>query len=147
MKFITLLSILPIVFLLANCSSTPAKRIEQNPAIYSSLSSKNKQLVSEGKIAQGMSKKAVFLALGRADSESTGVKKGKRYDRWDYNVLVPVYSHSFHPYYGYGRGYWRRGYYGGFGYAPTVHYVPRRGSSVHFINSRVVGWSHVRRNR
>ncbi|MBK1831822.1 hypothetical protein JIN77_13890 [Verrucomicrobiaceae bacterium R5-34] len=145
MKIILFLS-LPLLALLASCSSTPTSRIEDNPAIYKSLSPKHQELVSKGQIARGMNKPAVFLAMGHPDGKVTGNKDGKDYERWDYTQMVPVYSSGFSPYYGYGFG--RHGYgprYG-IGYIPSVHYVPRRGSSVDFSNGKVTGWNYVSRN-
>jgi outer membrane protein assembly factor BamE (lipoprotein component of BamABCDE complex) len=52
-----------LVFVLASCSATD-NRISERQAAYSGLSNTQKSLVSQGKIAQGMSKDAVYIALG-----------------------------------------------------------------------------------
>jgi len=145
MKLILFLSI-PLLTLLASCSSTPTSRIEQNPAIYKNLSSKHQGLVSKGQIARGMTKPAVFLAMGHPDGKIDGNKNGKTYERWNYTQMVPVYSGGFSPYYGYGYGHRGYGSRYGIGFIPSVHYVPRRGSSVDFSNGKVTGWNSVRRN-
>jgi len=146
MKLFFLLS-LPLLTLLASCSSTPTSRIEKHPDLYRDLSPSHQKLVSEGRIAKGMTKPGVFLALGNPDRKIDGNKDGKSYQRWDYSVLTPVYRGGFSSYYGYGRGFYGRGgsrY--GIGYSPSIHYVPRRGSSVNFSNEKVTGWSVVRHN-
>ena len=144
MLFLFAIGLLPI--LLSSCSSTPASRIQDHPEIYGKLSDKHKSLVSQGRIDRGMTKPAVYLALGHPNTKYAGEKYGKSEERWDYNVYVPVYSHGFSPYYGIGHGcYGRRGYYGAYMH-PTVHYVPRRGSSVFFKSGKVIGWNQVKRN-
>lgn len=142
-----LLLVIPLSAFLASCSTTPATRIQQNPALYSKLSPKHQELVRQGKIDRGMTKPAVFLAMGNPDSKIAGKQHGKSFERWNYNVMVPVYYHGFHPYYGYGyRGCGRyRGHYGLY-YHPSVHYEPRHGASVTFKHGRVSGWSSVQRN-
>ncbi len=145
MKILLFLS-LPLLFLVVSCTSTPTSRIEKNPALYNDLSSKHKKLVSEGKITKGMSKPAVFLAMGHPDRKIDGNKDGKNFSRWAYSVMTPIYSNGFRPYYGYGYGrYGHRSRYG-IGYHPSIHYVPSRGASVEFINEKVTNWSVASHN-
>jgi hypothetical protein len=144
---ILLLITFPLIALLTSCSSTPATRIQQNPALYGQLSTKHQNLVSQGKVERGMTQPAVFLAMGRPDHKIVGEQHGKSFERWNYNRMVPVYSHGFSPYFGYGYG--RHGYRGGhYGLAiqPSVHYIPRHGASVQFNKGKVTGWNSVRRN-
>ncbi len=142
----TLLYILPLVAVLASCSTTPATRIQRNPGIYAKLSPKHKELVRQGKIVRGMRPPAVFLAMGHPDSQSSGIQHGAPFERWHYNVLVPVYSYGFSPYYGYGRYYGCRSGYWGYGLHPSVHYVPRHKATVEFRSGKVTGWSSVQHN-
>lgn len=165
MKKTAFLSISLLTLFFVSCSNNPTSRIKHNPAIYSELSPSHQALVSEGKIEQGMSKPAVFLAMGRADSEQLSMQDGKSIERWNYNTLHPVYSYggyggySNYGYggygyggYGHGRSYGRRGGYrsrgGGrysYGYTPSVAYIPAVGSSVYFGNEKVTGWQGIRK--
>jgi hypothetical protein len=143
MKFLIFLTI-PLIALLASCSSTPQSRIKNNPELFLSLTPKHQALVKEGKIDRGMPEKAVYLAMGNPDSKITGNRDGRSYMRWDYSVLMPVYTSTFGGYYGYG-GYHHgcgSGFYGG--YYPSVAYIPTRGSSIYFKKGIVTGWERVR---
>lgn len=124
--------------LLANCASTPETRIAKNPQIYQSLDQKQQNLVSKGKIDLGLPRDGVFLAMGNPDNRITGNHKGKAYERWDYNKLIPVYTNHIGGYYGTGY-YGRHRHYAGY-YAPSVTYVPTRGSSIYFHQNKVTGW-------
>jgi len=134
--------LLPLSVLLAGCGSTPEKRIERNPQLFQKLNSNEQKLVRVGKISRGMSKPAVFLAMGNPDHKTSGIQHGENFERWHYNTMVPVYSYDVAPYYRYGHGrYGCRSHYGGIGFQPTVHYVPRHGASVEFIKDAVAGWN------
>jgi hypothetical protein len=143
--------------LLVSCASGPERRISRNPEIFQKLSSQDQQAVREGKIREGMSKQAVFLALGNPDAVADGRRSGKPIERWTYNTLKPVYVNSFGG--GFGRGFGggcgygigsvgcgRYGYgsIGGFGGGTFVDYVPYPGPSVEFINSQVSAFSFPR---
>jgi len=145
---IILLFFLPLSAFLASCSSTPAVRIQQNPTLFNPLSTQHKKLVSQGKIAKGMTQPTVFLAMGNPSSKSAGEQHGKSFERWNYSEYVPVYSDGFSPYYGsnYGHRYGYNGGCGRYGISPSVHYHPRHATSVHFRHGKVTGWDRVRRN-
>lgn len=134
---------LPLIALLASCSSTPQSRIQKNPEMFLRLSKKQQTLVSEGRIDRGMSPPAVYLAMGHPDTKIAGNRDGQSYMRWDYTVLMPVYTSGFGGYYGqsgyYGRGHYHPAYY------PTISYIPTRGSSVFFRKGVVAGWERDRR--
>ncbi|GAA5496140.1 hypothetical protein Rhal01_02322 [Rubritalea halochordaticola] len=132
------------LFAFANCtSSTPAARIQQNPVIYDNLSSKDQELVKQGRIAKGMSKKAVFLAWGHPSNNMAGSRDGKDFERWLYNSYRPVYTNRFYGNYGYRWG--RYGHpYSGFGFGPEVNYVPERTAYVEFRKERVTSWARRR---
>lgn len=146
---ILLCLLLPLTAFFTSCSTTPQSRIQRNPELFTKLSPKHQELVRQGRIDRGMTKPAVFLAMGNPDSKSIGEQRGKSFERWYYNVLVPVYTYGFSPYYGYGYGhgygYWDGGYYG-FAMLPSVSYVPRLGSAIDFSSGKVTGWSSMQRN-
>ncbi len=162
MKVFLLLPIL--AFLAVSCaSSTPAKRVEKNPELHAALSSHQKKLVAEGKIENGMSPDAVYLAWGTPASRAEGQDGGQTFEKWDYTRLTPVYHQSLHG--GFGHGFGRsysgrsgrgfgsrsgRGFGGGHGggrgfrsygsFGTGVAYVPYRSAWVKFRNGRVESW-------
>ena len=77
---------------LASCVSTPASRIQKNPALFNSLPPSQKTLVEAGQIAEGMSPPAVFLAWGDPSAVAEGNLNGKSATRWIYSSLQPVYT-------------------------------------------------------
>lgn len=131
----------PIFLLfLAHCATTPSSRIQSNPHLYNALSAKEKRLVAQGRIDQGMSSPAVFLALGSPDKKIQGALGRKSFERWIYTSAVPTYYWGFSPYMGYRwghSGYWR---YGGFGFEPSILFEQRPTSYVEFIDNKVSKW-------
>ncbi len=122
----------------ASCQSpTPATRIQENPALYEALPAKDKALVMQGQIREGMSPQAVYLAWGQPDSQPfVGQDKGKRLTRWVYSTLEPVFIDR--PYCG-----WHHcGPYGGYwcGGGIDTAYVRRPSAYVLFENDKVVSW-------
>ncbi len=138
---------------LASCTSPVERRITANPELYNKLSGNEKSLVSQGRIREGFTKEAVFLAMGRPDQVAAGSQKGAKLEKWTYVGTQPVYSDSYG--FGWGGGYgrfgggYRRGGFGyGYGYGgawdpfwggygPTVTYVPYKAASVTFRSGRV----------
>jgi outer membrane protein assembly factor BamE (lipoprotein component of BamABCDE complex) len=141
MKTLLLFS-LPLFALLASCSSTPQSRIQKNPQLFQNLTPKQQSQVSQGQIDQGMSQSAVYLAMGNPDGKIRGNRDGRSFERWDYTMLIPVYTSGFGGYYG-GGYHGRCGFYGG--YYPTVTYIPTRGSSIYFNKGTVAGWERAAR--
>lgn len=124
-------------FLLGACqTSTPASRIEANPALFQSLPAEHRQLVQQGRICEGMNKDAVMLAWGAPGANAlAGQKNGKTFETWRYTQLVPVYTPHFYPYCG-------RHWYGPYYYDDWT-YIPRTAAEVTFQNGRVSGWQRV----
>ena len=143
---IFLLSVLAL-FAVSCSSSTPVKRIEENPKLYSSLSPRHQALVESGKIENGMSTRAVYLAWGNSDSQAEGQEKGKTIEKWAYNGLAPVYHQSLYDGYGW-RGYGHRGRHRGFypynSFGSSVSYIPYPTAWVRFLNGRVDSWQRGR---
>jgi hypothetical protein len=94
--------------ILPGCSTTES-RISEHPEIFQTLSANDQELVKVGKIREGMSQNAVWLAWGAPDQKATGVARGKPVETWIYNEYT--YANAPYPYpygpFGYG------GYFGG----------------------------------
>jgi hypothetical protein len=93
---------------LTSCSTTET-RISDHPEIFQTLSPRDQELVKAGKIREGMSQNAVWIAWGAPDQKATGVARGRPVETWIYNDYT--YANAPYPYpygpYGYG------GYFGG----------------------------------
>lgn len=134
-------SVLTLVTL-ASCVNPREKRIANNPTIYNALPASDQALVQQGRIREGFSKEAVFVALGRPDQVATGKKSGKSIEKWTYMGTQPVFTNT----YAMGMG-WGGGFRGGFGYCgpwdpfwgsgQSTMYVPYKAASVTFTNNRV----------
>lgn len=129
--------------LLASCAIDGTQgRIEKNPTMYSGLSEADKQRVNSKKIAQGMSKDAVYLAFGAPSRSSKGAKGRSNYERWYYTSLTPNYVGGYYPGYGH---YGPRGYYGyGSGFSAFPDYTEELEAIVEFRNNKVYGWEDAR---
>jgi hypothetical protein len=140
--------------LLGGCAvSTPQSRIATNPALYDTLTSSQKGLVGQGKITEGMTKEAVFLAWGKADYVKSSSDHDKVVETWIYKDVEPVYTSYGYGGYGYGGyGYGYRHHYGrGYHYdpycydfGPTVSYRSYVAGKVSFRNGRVTQWETTR---
>jgi hypothetical protein len=89
--------------------ATPEQRISDHPEIFQTLSPRDQELVKAGKIREGMSPDAVWVAWGTPDQKATGVARGRPVETWIYNEYT--YANAPYPYpygpFGYG------GYFGG----------------------------------
>ncbi|MDP9097388.1 MAG: hypothetical protein M3N48_00130, partial [Verrucomicrobiota bacterium] len=61
--------------ILPGCSTTET-RISDHPEIFQTLSPRDQELVKAGKIREGMSQNAVWVAWGSPDQKATGVARG-----------------------------------------------------------------------
>jgi hypothetical protein len=99
-------------FILAGCSTVDS-RIQEKPAAFQRLSASDQALVRDGKIREGMSRDAVYIAWGEPSEHAPGRNRGQIVDTWIYYATVAgEYEGPFYygyPY-GYGLGY---GFYGG----------------------------------
>lgn len=97
------LSLCASAFVFTSCSTTET-RISDHPEIFQTLSPRDQGLVKVGKIREGMSQNAVWLAWGAPDQKATGVARGRPVETWIYNEYT--YANAPYPYpfgpYGYG---------------------------------------------
>ena len=94
--------------ILTSCSTTES-RIAEHPEIFQTLSPQDQGLVSQGKIREGMSQNAVWLAWGAPDQKATGSARGRAVETWIYNDYTYASAPYPYPYGPYGYG----GYFGG----------------------------------
>ena len=106
-----------VTLLLSGCS-TVESRIADHPDIYHSLSPRQQQLVTNGQIAPGMPRNAVYLAWGSPDQRVEGAMRREMTETWIY-----VYYTSAYPY----------GYGGGFGFGGVIATHRHHGRSFAFI--------------
>ena len=128
---------------LASCASPIERRVSHNPQIYNKLSTADQQAVRSGRIREGMSKEAVFLAWGRPDRVAAGKRDGKNRERWSFTEFEQVQRFGYGGGLGVGMGYGYGGYgwFDPIGYAgPMIDYVPVPGRSVEFVNGQVAGF-------
>src|SRR3954468_7968783 len=76
MKILPALLSSAIALFMVSGTSPIVKRSARNPDIYNSLSDRQKELVQQGRVEEGMTKKAVFLAWGKPDRAAQGSKSG-----------------------------------------------------------------------
>jgi hypothetical protein len=129
---------------LTGCS-TVQDRIAQRPAAFQSLSPSDQALVQQGKIREGMSRDAVYIAWGAPNQRGEGRRGGKSIENWIYfNTTSGDY---YGPWGGYGYPYGYR--YGlGFGYMRGFHGHYRGGYGLYdpfydpffFSNTSVVSY-------
>ena len=150
--------------------ATPESRISKNPELYNSLPARQQQLVTQGQIAPGMSRNAVWLAWGGPGQKINGYARGNATETWVYYTTTTAYGYGGYGGYGYGPygygpwgypGFWGGGvgvfrshhghrfvvfgdpFYDPFYYSyfpPTVQ-VPYK--TVTFVNGRVVGFQRM----
>jgi len=125
--------------LLTGCASPIERRVTRNPEMFSKLTPADQSSVRRGEIREGMTKDAVYLALGRPARVHQGKRGGRDLERWSYNSYEPVYTHhfGFGGYWGAGCGYHDPYYWGG----PSIDYVPVEGTQVEFVGGKVVGFT------
>jgi hypothetical protein len=111
-------------FLLNGCT-TVETRINERPAAFQSLSPGDQALVQQGRIREGMSRDAVYIAWGPPNEQAPGRNRGATVDTWIYYATdAGDYEGPFlygYPY-GYGLGYGYFGYGGGYRHRFRRHY-------------------------
>ncbi len=100
------------LFALAGCT-TIETRIQENPSAFRSLSPRDQALAQQGKIREGFSRDAVYIAWGPPSQRLPGRNRGRIVETWIYDATEagdyqgPFFYGSS---YGYGVGF---GFYGG----------------------------------
>lgn len=134
------ISILTLL-LLVGCVSPIERRVTRNPEMFNKLTPSEQAMVRRGEIREGMTRDAVYLAMGRPARVFRGKRDGKELERWSYNAYEAVYTSSFGfgGWYGSGGhcGHYAPYYWGG----PQIDYVPVEGSFVEFIGGKVSGFA------
>lgn len=112
---------LALMHFLGACSTLPPteRRIAQDPALFEALPKSHQELVVQGRVKEGMSMDAVYLAWGKADEVSLSSRKGKELETWIYLGRQAVRRRTVGIGYGFG-GY---GYCSGYGYGGPVYGV------------------------
>jgi hypothetical protein len=144
------------LFLLASCE-TLETRISQHPDIYQSLSPGDQSLVTQGKIRNGMSQNAVWLAWGDPGQKAVGNMRGHPTETWIY-VNYATYPYPYYgPRFGYGYGFvgarhfhHHRGFiffgdpfYDPFYYSAIPPSIPYPYKTVTFANGRVMSYQYL----
>ena len=129
-------------FCLDSCQTvTPATRISQNPVMFRQLTLEQQLLVQQGRICEGMTRDAVYLAWGNPNTPPvTGQQNGVAYEKWVYNVYQPVMVDSLTV----GPGCWHGPCWGGASMGTSTAYVPREAAWVMFQNNVVTAWESSR---
>lgn len=131
------LAVIAAAFVLGSCqTTTPAERIEQNPLLFRQLSPEQKMMVQQGKICEGMTKDAVFLAWGEPNTPPVfGQRNGVSYEKWVYSTYKPVMVDTV---IGGGFGVGRHWHGGGLG--TSTAYVAQPVAWVMFNQDKVTSW-------
>ena len=141
-RLIHILGLLPLLLFGVSCATTATieGRIERYPEKYAHLPSSHKPLVREGKIKEGMSKDAVYIAWGTPADVRFGGQGGREFEAWRFAGHYPVWSDPFT--FGYARYGSGCGRYYDFG--PSVTYVPYTRAKVEFLDGKVSRWERSR---
>ena len=94
---ISLLLVSLLVGVQVACQSvTPTDRIGSNPVMFRMLPPEQQSLVQQGRICEGMSKDAVYLAWGNPNAAPVmGQQNGTSYEKWVYLQYQPVVVDTF----------------------------------------------------
>ena len=136
-----LLALSAAALFLESCqTATPMTRIDQNPVMFRQLPPAQQLLVQQGRICEGMTKDAVYLAWGNPNTPPvTGQQIGVAYEKWVYNVYQPVMVDSFSM----GTGCWNGPHWCG-GMGTSTAFVPKEAAWVMFQNNVVTSWESSR---
>jgi hypothetical protein len=154
-----LVGALSLTFILTGCT-TIETRISEKQEAFRRMSPQDRALVQQGKIREGMTKDAVYIAWGPPSQIVPGRYKGSVVETWIYDATAagdyPGPFYYGYPYgyglgYGFGGGYRGRFHHSPFFYDPfydpffynhanIVRYPER---TVSFQNGRVIGFQFL----
>ncbi len=124
--------------------SSPQTRAQKHPGLLEKLSPADQDRVLRRTITEGMSRDAVYLAWGKADSLMRGSENGKEVEVWRYATLQPVYNYGGFGWgmgLGYAQGYRGRAYAAPYAtYQLGPDYLPVTSAIVRFRSGKVVSW-------
>lgn len=153
-----------VILLCLPACSTVETRIHENPEVFRRMSSSDQALVSRGRIREGLSRDAVYIAWGAPNQRAVGRNRGTAVETW---IYLNTTAGDYYPGYGYGGGfgygsgfygrgfghgyYGRGGRYGGFYYDPfydpffynRVSLVSYPDRTVSFQNGRVIAYQYL----
>ncbi|RRJ95981.1 hypothetical protein Ga0100231_018660 [Opitutaceae bacterium TAV4] len=100
----TLLLLAAACVLLFGCS-TPDRRIEQNLALFNTLTVEQQDLIKQGKVGLGFTPDMVRLAVGNPNNkwlrtDETGTSESWSYTSYTAADGTPLYCGLYHSYYG-----------------------------------------------
>lgn len=107
--------------------------------MFGMLSPDQKVMVQQGRICEGMTKDAVYLAWGNPDAEPIkGQQDGQAYEKWVYLGYRPVMVDTI----GFGSGCWHHGHWhcAGAGIGTSTAMIPYEAAWVMFRNDIVTAW-------
>ena len=139
-----------MTMLLGACAgTTPGGRVAQAPQLFESLTVSQKEAVLQGRVVEGMTPDAVYLAWGRPDQVTRGSRNGTPFELWRFTDLQPVYRSGVGVGLGYGYGTYgfggRRYYDPGFiAVNAGPDYIPVTAAVVRFSQNRVTAWERLR---
>lgn len=113
-------SALAVTLLLFAGCETVQDRIAQRSAAFQSMSASDQALVQSGRIREGMSRDAVYIAWGAPNQRAEGRRGNSSVENW-------LYFNTTDAGFGYGGGYGGFGYPYGYGYGLGFGYAGRIG--------------------
>jgi uncharacterized protein YceK len=133
------------ILLLSGCSSTrtAAGRIQKYPDRYATLPHSDQALVQQGRVREGMSLDAVYLAWGKPDFVEHGSRNGRRIETWYYSIQEPVFFPYAGWYPGFDLSYPGYAPYGFYSYGAGVAWNSVPAARVEFVDGSVSSW-HLR---
>ena len=133
-----------LVLLLVSLSfvacSTPETRSKERPDSFSRLSKDEQRLALKGKISEGMSQDAVYIAMGNPYKKRKGRFQGKETLAWIYGTLEAyTFSQVHEQFYRDSKG----RLFSTPVYDPVTEYRTVETFAVFFDQGRVVGWQEL----